>query len=198
MSQGPRSPPGRRALRSRRGRRARSRPRWSEDALHAGRDGLGGVCANAADGVELGEGDIGLAPGRGEHGEALHREVLGGRESAVVVPVVDDDVFGDEVDGAMGLEDARFPFADARSLAVEEAVAPHPHGPFRERQVVVHRRTSWANSSALSFPLQREQSSSPSRKTSSMPTWKASAPAASASSSIRSKTTACTWGWSGQ
>ena len=37
------------------------------------------------------------------------------------------------------LIDAGFPLADARALAVEEAVAPHPHGPFGEGQVVVHR-----------------------------------------------------------
>jgi hypothetical protein len=85
------------------------------------------------------ERDVGCAPRTGEHREALDGEVLERGEGPLVVPVADHDIFRDAAERGVRLVGAGFPLAEAGALAVEETIAPHPHGAFRAGEVIVQR-----------------------------------------------------------
>ena len=106
-----------------------------EAVLHFG----GGGVAAADHVVDLGEAVPADAPGAGDDAEAFCREIDGSLVRAFIVPVADDDVFGDHIDGAKGIVIGGFPFADAGGLAVDKPVSPDPEFPVLLCEVVMER-----------------------------------------------------------
>src|SRR5262245_36972276 len=76
--------------------------------------------------MELLESGLWISPGTGDDVEAFHGEINGCGISALVMPVTNEDVLGDEVDGAEGVVFAGFPFAEASGFTIQQTVAPNP------------------------------------------------------------------------
>src|SRR5882757_4220967 len=68
----------------------------------------------------------GNSPGTGHYPESFHREIYGGLIGAVIMPVADHYVPGDQVDSPVGIVITCFPLADPRSLAINQPVSPDP------------------------------------------------------------------------
>src|ERR1700744_3575701 len=78
-------------------------PGGFDDAEETGFHLGGGAFPEADHIIDLLDTWCGHTPGAGDDAEAFHREIDGALVGAFVVPVADDDVFGYEVDGAIGI-----------------------------------------------------------------------------------------------
>src|SRR5258708_5670758 len=72
---------------------------------------------------DTGSGD---PPGASHDAEALHREIDGGLVRALVMPVADHDIFGNQVDSPVGIIITCLPLTDPRSLTIDQPVSPDP------------------------------------------------------------------------
>lgn len=76
------------------------------------------------DQFQLGEGNSGPPPRRGNNRETLNREVGSRGRRRFVMPIADHDVFWNPAEGRRGAAGVCFPFAQTGGVAVQKAVPP--------------------------------------------------------------------------
>lgn len=78
---------------------------------------------------EEGDGLFSIAPDGGQYAEALGGEVrdAGVESASLVVPIAEDDVARDKVDGGGGVVVAAFEWTVVHHDAIDQAITPHQH-----------------------------------------------------------------------
>ena len=72
-----------------------------------------------------------------DNGKAFHGEIHSGKVGSAVVPVTNENVLGNHVDGSPGPVVAGLPFAESSGSSVEQPVSPYHQLPAREGEMVM-------------------------------------------------------------